>query len=304
MNAFRRQSGQAAVLTAVFLVVLLSIAAFVLDVGSWYHAKRDTQATADASALAAAQSLPDNPAGATTLGTQYASKNGGGLQSLVIGSQISTNDSVTVSISRQSPGIFSKIFGLNSVTVGAKATARAGAMSQARYVAPIVVNRAHPMLNNCNGPCFGPQYATTLPLGKTGAPGAFDLVNLTNDPTGTIGASTLADWILHGFDAYLALGDYFSDTGSKWNNSTIQSALQARYGTELLFPVYDTLVGTGSNATYHVVAWVGFHITGVTANGSSGTLSGWFTQVIWQGIQATSAGSPPSLGARTVDLVQ
>jgi Flp pilus assembly protein TadG len=299
----RRESGQAVVLTAVFLVVLLSIAAFVLDVGSWYKAKRDTQATADAAALAAAQSLPDDPATATALGNQYASKNGGGLNSLTIGSQIATNDSVTVKISRSAPGVFSKLFGINSVTVGASATARAGLMGEAKYVAPIVVNKLHPMLNNCSGPCFGQQYATTIPLGKTGAPGAFDLVNLLNNPNGTIGASTLADWILNGFDQYLPLGDYFSDTGSKWNNSSIQNALQQRFGTELLFPVYDILRGNGSNAEYHVIAWVGFHITAVTANGSSGSISGWFTRVVWQGIQATSGGQP-NFGARAVDLVQ
>jgi hypothetical protein len=200
--------------------------------------------------------------------------------------------------------VFSKIFGINSVNVGATAAARTGSMAQAKFVAPIVVNKLHPMLNNCSGPCFGSGYATTLPLGKTGAPGAFALVNLENDPQGTIGSSQLSDWILHGFDKYLDLGDYFSDTGAKWNSSDIQSALNQRLGTELLFPVYDTLQGTGSNATYHIIAWVGFHLTGVTASGSSGSISGWFTQVIWTGIQSTKANQPPSLGARTVELVQ
>jgi hypothetical protein len=52
-----------------------------------------------------------------------------------------------------------------------------------------------------------------------------------------------------------------------------------------------------------VIGWVGFHLTGVTASGSSGSLSGWFTRVIWQGIQATTGGQP-SFGARTVSLVQ
>ena len=237
MNALRRQSGQAAVLTAVFLVALLSIAAFVLDVGSWYKAKRDTQATADASALAAAQALPDDPGSATTLGSQYATKNGGGMQSLTLSSGVVPNDTVTVKISRRAPGIFSKIFGLDSVTVGASAAARTGSMSSAKYVAPIVVNRAHPMLNNCNGPCFGSGYPTTLPLSKTGAPGAFALVNLINNDNGTPGTSVLVDWILHGFNDYLSLGDYFSDTGAKWNSSAVIDALTQRIGTELLFPV-------------------------------------------------------------------
>ena len=56
----RSTQGQATVLTVVFLVVLLGMAALVLDVGSWYRAKRAAQSTADAAALAGAQALPDH----------------------------------------------------------------------------------------------------------------------------------------------------------------------------------------------------------------------------------------------------
>ena len=66
----RNERGQAMVLTVVFLVVLLGMAAMVLDVGSWYRADRDTQSTADAAALAGAQALPEDPATAKTLAQQ------------------------------------------------------------------------------------------------------------------------------------------------------------------------------------------------------------------------------------------
>ena len=43
MNAHgRTERGQATVLTLVFLVVLLGMAALVLDIGSWYRADRAT----------------------------------------------------------------------------------------------------------------------------------------------------------------------------------------------------------------------------------------------------------------------
>ena len=75
-------------------------------------------------------------------------------------------------------------------------------------------------------------------------------------------------------------------------------------GVDVLFPVYDTLTGSGANAVYHVVGWVGFMLTGFTASGSSGTISGYFTKVIWDGIESTKTdGSSPDLGARTVTLV-
>ena len=302
----RSDRGQAAVLSVVLLVVLLGMAALVLDIGSWYRADRATQSAADAAALAGAQALPTNPAGASTLALQYAAKNGGGVSAgdVTVATGVSPNDTITVNDHRSAPGFFAKLFGVSSVSVGSTASARASLMDQAQFIAPIGVNLMHPMLKGtASCPCFGSANATTLPLGKTGAPGSFDLLNIDSSRGGT-GQQIIADWILHGYDGYLALGDYFSDAGAKWNAAEVNAALTQRLNTTLLFPVYDRLVGTGSNAQYHVVAWVGFHLTGFTASGSSGSISGWFTSVTWDGIPSTTAtGGQPDLGARTVYLV-
>src|SRR5205085_8904141 len=107
---------------------------------------------------------------------------------------------------------------------------------------------------------------------------------------GTSGASTLADWIRNGFDKYLDIGSYASDPGVKFNSNGIQDAMTARKGTEMLFPVYDTLTGQGSNAQYHIIGWVGFFVTDVNKQGNNGNGSGDFTLVDWTGIQASSAG--------------
>ena len=58
MTERRRERGQAAVLTVVFMIVLLGMAAAVLDVGSWYKEDRELQATMDAAALAGARRCP------------------------------------------------------------------------------------------------------------------------------------------------------------------------------------------------------------------------------------------------------
>jgi hypothetical protein len=305
----RNDRGQATVLTLVFLVVLLGMAALVLDVGSWYRADRAVQSTADAAALAGAQSLPYNPGNASTLAVQYGDKNGGGVNGsgiTISNSSLGVNDTITVHLTRPAPGVFTKLFGVNSVTVGAHATARASLMQQAQYIAPIGVNLKHPKLKGTvSCPCFGTGNPTTLPLGKTGAPGAFDLLNVDGSHGGT-GPQTLADWILKGYSGYLPIGSYLSDTGGKWNDSLVQNALEQRMNTDpvLLFPVYDRLSGTGSNAIYHVVGWVAFHITGHEAHGSEGSITGWFTEVTWDGIESkTTDGSNPDLGARTVKLI-
>jgi len=304
--SIRGESAQASALTAVFLAVLFGMAALVLDVGSWYRADRATQSTADAAALAGAQDLPYNPSGGPALAIQYADKNGGGVapSNVTISNGLGPNDTIKVTVHKSVNGTFTRIFGVSSINVGSTATARASLMSQARYVAPIGVNLMHPRLKGTPGcPCFGSGYTTTLPLGKTGAPGAFDLINVDSSHGGT-GPGTLASWILHGLDAYMPLGNYFSDTGAKWNSSQISSALDQRLGAELLFPVYDTLTGNGANATYHVVGWVGFHLTAHEEHGSTGSLTGWFTEVVWNGIESTaSSGSSADLGARTVKLI-
>jgi Flp pilus assembly protein TadG len=302
----RDQRGQAFVVTVLMTASLLGLTALTLDVGSWFRAHRQLQATADAAALAGAQSLPDDPGTASSLANDYAAKNTSDLQGVTV--QLSqsyvANDTIRVHVAKPAEGVFSRIFGINSVDEGAAATARVAGMKSALYVAPIVVNQSHPMLTGCNGPCFGSNYQTTIPVSQTGAPGAFGLVNLDPSSNGTTGASTLAGWIENGFDKYLDIGSYASDPGVKFNSNGIQDAMNTRIGTEMLFPVYDTLTGNGSNAQYHIIGWVGFFITGVDKNGNNGDVSGYFTRVIWTGIQASSAGGGgPNYGARAVQLV-
>jgi hypothetical protein len=305
MSIRRDQRGQSAVYVVVFLTVLLGMAATVLDVGSWYREHRAAQATADAAALGGAQALPENPGQAQGQAIEYADKNGGGLNpsQVTFSSTDYSNDTISVSVHRTAPGFFAKVFGIDSVSVNAKASARAFIPGETKYLAPIVVNITHPLLSGGGCPCYGPSNPTVLPLSKTGAPGGFNLITLEDDGTGTVGTSTLASWITDGFQDYLPLRQYYSDPGAKWNNSSIQGALNGRIGTELLFPVFDTLNDSGSNAEYRVIGWVGFHLTDkVAAGGSSGSISGWFTRVIWQGLPASNPNSVPDLGVRSIVL--
>jgi Flp pilus assembly protein TadG len=328
LSRLREESGQVLVLVAAAMVGFIAMTAFVVDVGAWFHQQRATQATVDAAALAGAQALPDKTA-ATNLAVSYGTKNGAG--GTITGSNVSVMttygpnyDTVKVTKAQQSNDFFGKIFGFSFVTVHAKATAMAGAPKEAIYVAPIVVNLLHPDITGAachqqiagqSNPCFGATNQTTLQLGKTGAPGAFDLLNLDcfdvttsgscTNTNGTTGASTMASWITDGYDKYLPLGGYYSDPGAKYNGNEIDQALDARIGTELLFPVYDTLVDQGSNATYHIVGWIGFHLLSGTLQGTSGTLTGYFTRVIWDGILPANGqgGAPSGLGVTTVALV-
>jgi Flp pilus assembly protein TadG len=311
----RNDRGQATVMTLVFLVVLLGMAALVLDMGSWFRADRATQSTADAAALAGAQALPENPGLATTLANQYATNNGGlGTGNVVISTKIVSNDTIKVTVTRPAPGFFSKVFGVRSVTVGSTATARSEGVSSVKYVAPVTVHYKHPLLN-CRGPSthptcnptFGAETTLNLedlhqPGGGSGS-GAFGLLNLNyGDPTGNVGAGALADWLLHGYQDYLPLGNYFSAPSANFNNSQFQDAMTQVLGKEVLFPVYRLLTGPGSNAKYDIIGWVGFVVTSFDPSGSSGSITGHFTSYTANGVQVTTGGNP-YFGVKKVELV-
>ena len=305
MRQLRRcERGQAIVLMVLFLTVLVGLVTLVVDLGAWFRSQRQLQSAADAAALAGAQALPNNPGDASALAQQYATKNASDLASAEysIGSDLTSNDRITVHVTRNTPGFFARIFGIDSVHVGATATAQAKMMAKARHVAPITVRNTHPMLGGPGCPCFGPGNETTLPL-RTGAPGGFALVDLSGSGNGATSNDTIADWIFNGYPDYLSVGTYLSDPGAKFNNSRIQDALNARIGSVLLFPVYDSYGGGGANAGYHVIGWAAFHLDGTDLNGQ-GSLTGYFTDVTWDGVGATTSTSAgPNFGAHTVQLV-
>jgi Putative Flp pilus-assembly TadE/G-like len=297
----RSERGQTLVMSLLFMTVLLGMAALVLDIGSWYHAQRALQAKADAAALAGAQALPESTDDATAYAVDYAKKNGGDLKvdDITFSRGITDHDTISVKMSEPADGFFSKLFGLDKVTVGAKAGARSANINAARWAAPIGVDIKHEYLSGSGCPCFG--VSTTLDLKKTG-PGAFRLLNLDGSRGGT-GPGVLADWMEHGFDGFMPVNKgYYSDPGAKFNGSDMQAALDDRIGSEVLFPIYDSVSGTGANLTYHVIGWVGFHLTGYDARGSNGTVSGWFTRVVWEGIEVETGGDP-DFGVRAVQLV-
>lgn len=311
MNRFASERGQAAVLSVICLTALIGLSALVLDVGSWFHAQRDTQAAADAAALAAAQVLP-NSLEANAMAASYVDKNGGGEVTISFTSELTPYDTVKVRVERETDGFFAKVFGINSVNVGASASARAAGLEAAKWVAPVVVNVKHPMLNcgEADGkpvPCFGES--TTLELldlhssASRDAAGSFGLINLSRSSGGNIGAGTLAGWMLTGFDEYMELGEYDAAPSANFNNAQFKDALRVRNGEDLLFPIYSKITGPGSGAKYDIVGWVGFKVTSFDASGSSSVIRGGFTEVIWEGVQS-DAGAGLNYGVKAIQLVE
>jgi hypothetical protein len=304
MTRHKRSSGQAYVISILFLAVLLAMAAAVLDIGSWYRADRSLQATVDAAALAGAQALPESTSNASALATQYATKNGGGTMNVTFSSKVFPNDTIKVTGSRSAPGFFSKMLGVNSVTVHGSASARAGLLSAAKWVVPLVVDEKHPKLQCNPNPCSGSTSLVYQHFKKNGTPngaGNFGFINITGGSSGT---SDLGDLIENGWDQYMDLGDYDAVTGNMFSSTSIGDKLEARIGDVLLFPIYRKLTGGGTGAHYEIVGWAGFRLTGLDLQGTNEILFGEFVSVTWEGIQAESASDAGGdFGVKNVSLV-
>ena len=302
-SAYRSERAQSLVIVLVFMTVLIGMAAAVLDVGSWYRADRKLQANADAAALAGVQELPESMAAAQDEALAYADDNDGGVEArnVKFRTTLIPHDTIEVTAERPAPGFFAKLFALDSVQVRAKAVARVGVLSRAKWAAPIAVDWKHEKLQCKPTPCW--NEATRIDFNKTG-PGAFRLINIDSSHGGT-GSSDIGNWIESGLDAWMDKDRwYYSDPGLKPNSSHIVGALDIRDETELLLPVYNDTKAQGAGFEYYVIGWAVFHVTSFTINGARNAwIDGYFVDMIWEGIQSQSAGSE-HFGARAAALIE
>jgi hypothetical protein len=304
----KNERGQAIVLVTIAMAVLIGMSALVLDLGIDFRTKRRLQATADAAALAGAQELPGNPGAASSTASSYGEQNGGDIESISIESTFSPNDTISVRAKKTEPGIFSRILGVTSTEIDAGAKARTDIPQSVLHVAPMVVHCNHPLIKKCNGSSNLPQFGveTTLEYDPMGAPGAFGMLNLS-DKGGTPGTSEQADWIRQGWTKYMDVNrNYKSNPGAKFSSEEIQGAFDFRMGDDpvLLFPVFERLTGTGSNADYYIIGWIGFHLTSYEVRGNNAILTGYFTTYIAQGVLASGGPGSNNYGVKSIQLIE
>lgn len=315
MKRARDERGSTVGFTVVFMVVVLGMAALVIDVGSWFTAQRGLQGAADAATLAAAQDLP-NTALASSAATTYANANVSGLNAWA--PAFPNSNTIDVSLSKPAPGIFSRFLGIDSVTVHAHARASVGVPSKLKNVAPIVVKNTA-VCTAANTSCFGTT--TTLNFDENSLSSSrFGLVTFVCDDNVQFGgqcngqgqgASDLASWIRSGYPDFLDINKWYAAvTGQKIG--PIRSALDEAglNHTILLFPVYDTADPT--KMAYHIIGWAAFVLDpgGVISwkNDTPGcrpnckVIRGHFVEYIAHGVDSTPG--IPDYGLRVVNLVQ
>lgn len=135
-------TGAAAVIVALSLVVLLGIGALAVDIGYYLVQRGKAQTAADAAALAAASYLPDDTSRARAAATDFATRNlPGSTTTFTDGGATNPNNAV-VTVSVEVPTFFAQVFGIASVTAKARAVAEAKVTSSRMPLQIIVVQDA------------------------------------------------------------------------------------------------------------------------------------------------------------------
>jgi Flp pilus assembly protein TadG len=139
LKNLKEESGVVAIFIGLAMVALVGMLAYAIDTGSLYQERRTMQTAADAASLAGAQELPDNPGRAVQAALDYAAMQGIEIISsdIIIKKTYSQNDTITVTVSDpDKKTFFAGIFGINSVNVGATATAMVGSPSEFKGLVP------------------------------------------------------------------------------------------------------------------------------------------------------------------------
>lgn len=263
------ERGAVAVITAVSLVVLLGFAAISIDVGMLYQERAELQSGADASALAIAQDCAvgridcDTPTDtAQVLANANATDDAAAVAEATVnqaeqsvGVQLATGDETGVgSLSLA----FARFLGQDSATVGASSGAQWGAVKKGPAQLSIAFAQCEVDAHFDGEPVvIGMQdnkNSEACPSGTNGSAGGFGWYKLAkNDNDPACGATVSVSVVVA------------ADTGANLPSECDEILAQIKSGAldnVLLFPVYNTVTGSGAGAEYTITAWVAFEVLG------------------------------------------
>lgn len=272
------ERGAASVIVAILMVALLGFAALVIDVGLMYAEKAQLQNGADAAALAIARECaegPPCPADPILLATTYASGNANdGLANIRAVELDSIAGKVTVKTGALEDGaepneislFFARSLGIDSVSVGATATAQWG--SPSKGTAPFAI--AFSQCEVDSGPTHDGslQFLMSHGIGDTKdachssssgheIPGGFGW--LKQEPAGSCEVSIDLGATLE-----------YSDTGNNFKGQACRDKLDS-WAKKLdddqrvieLFPVFDETNGVnGNGGAFYIEAFAAIDIRG------------------------------------------
>jgi len=199
------ERGQVVIIVALLIVSLVGMTALVVDVGSIYEERRQTQTVADAAALAGAQDLPEYPEQAIQTAIVYADLNGVAISedNIQISETYVPYDTITVTPTDVDvPLFFAKVLNVNSVTVNATATATANGPLSMSGLMPWTV----PLEDYPGGLVSGTPYDMKVGPDSNETPGFFQAMRFDGPP---YGAWQYKDNIINGCEEEIFIDQWY-----------------------------------------------------------------------------------------------
>ena len=280
MRVARDERGAIAIIVALCAVVIFGFAAYTIDSGQAWTARRHLVTAADGAALASAKDYATGKPGCSTAAGNYVDSNfSGATLSSCTAAPGATSGRVTIDASTTVEYTFARIFGVTNKTVHSMTTAEWGLPSGASNLRPF-------------GLCLAANTQLTqwlnLPTGPSGDSGTIRITYGKSQPN-ACGANVPGNWGIQDFDGgsnsnndtktwthdgypgTVSIGaNVPGDTGAFSNSLNSELTYLKTTGQPFVLPVFDSATGNGSNAKFHIVAFVyvkliGFETTGAQA---------------------------------------
>ncbi len=291
MDILRDTKGSIAVVAAAAIVVLTGMTALAVDVGVLYLNRFQVANAADAAALAGGQELPSRPDEALSIASNYAALNKrAGASGDVVQPVLSNgNTELTVTVSRNVPLFFAKIWGKYHSVVQASATVAVKTYTGGGSgIVPFGIEKQDFV--------YGQTY--TLKLGGgSGYHGNFQALGL-----GGNGASNYLSNIKYGYKGSFKIGDWISTEPGNMSGPTA-SGVSYRLGLDpsssfdtvesssariITVPVIDSLEVSGRKDVL-IVGFAAFYLEGSGGSGHNSFVYGKFREMVMPGDGSPSA---------------
>ena len=335
----KRENGQSMVMFAVALVAILGCCALCIDVGVMALTKSDLQISADAAALAGAQSLPDDPDDAEALALAYAAKNGDPSDEVTITVSDDAR-AITVEIHRTSATQFARVLDVNSTRAYAKATAKIGIAASVPWIVPFVIpkpaifdyDHVYVMRMYGAGPYayqyqYPSNYRSKYPSWPKNNPYPwhFDYMNVKIKPGSnpSVEFQDYLSYLRNGYKETFTVGQemlyYAPSSGGRESVNTFASRIAADSNSDyrkakvgdarvMLIPVVENLLprNTRENTKVEIIGFVGFFLQNVYKNsyGETFWFEGRFLEDLIVGTGEVTYDTDADFGLRVIDLTE
>ncbi|MHB8171480.1 MAG: TadE/TadG family type IV pilus assembly protein [Thermincolia bacterium] len=276
------EKGSIIVLVALGMVVLLSFAAMVTDVGLLYLNRTKLANAIDAATLAGIQELPQNPDKAKLVARDYASRNGADPNQLNI-TIAPDNQSIKVESTRAVNLVFAKAFGFSTGEVAVGAEAKVGPITAIKGAAPLSIveqqfetNKLYVLKYGEGNGWFGP-----LSLGGNGASRYRD--NLKTGYQGELKVGMMVDTQTGNMSGPTRDGIEYRINNCPHTPRCTVDTYHRDCSMVMYIPVIRAPSGSGQVKQVEVVGFAAFLVIEVPGSGNNSVIKGYFINTVLPG---------------------